>query len=221
MRTAHKTCKVGEWTETAGDAATDTKCTLCSTGRFRAKKPTENKAEIEVAVCIVHRICKAGEWTKAAGTAVTDTICMACKRGTFREKEPTSTVAEQEALVCKPHTTCATNEQIKIVGTSTSDTVCSARIKWKHAVPGDQCDTSAGEVPLRKSSLMTSSLNRCKKACENAAGCQSVTYYNNGWCAHFSTKCTRTKRNTKTVVVVQVASSGTTAQHCTRVYKFT
>ena len=213
MRTAHKKCVAGEWIEAAGDATTDTKCTACSTGRFRSKAPTENKAELGIAVCIIHKICKAGEWTKATGTVLADTVCVPCAAGSFREKGPTNTVAEQEARVCKPHTICASGERTKTAGTSTSDTECSARVKWKHARPGDQCDTSAGEVPLRKSSLMTSSLNQCKKSCEDTAGCQSITYFNNGWCAHFSTKCTSTRNNKKTVVAVQVARSGTTVQH--------
>ena len=87
-------------------------------------------------------------------------------------------------------------------------------VKWEHARPDDQCDTRAGEVPLRKSSAKVSSLSQCKKSGENTAGCQSVTYFNNGWCAHFSTPCSRTKKNKKTVVVVQsVGRPGTTMQH--------
>ena len=72
MCAAHKICRAGEWTEVAGDATTDTKCTTCSTGRFRATAPTDNQAESKVHVCSAHKVCKAGEWTKATGTATTD-----------------------------------------------------------------------------------------------------------------------------------------------------
>ena len=125
MHTAHKICNAGQWTEAAGDAYTDTKCTACSTGRFRAKAPSDGKAEHEFAVCIVHSICKAGEWTKATGTAVTDTTCVPCKAGSFREKAPTiSTFAEQEAHVCRPHKVCSAGQWTKAVGTRTMDTMC-------------------------------------------------------------------------------------------------
>ena len=88
-------CKAGEWTEVPGDAVTDTKCTPCTEGRFRALAPTDNtKAEKEDDVCIAHKICKAGEWTKAAGSVITDTTCVACKANTFREKGPTNTLPE-------------------------------------------------------------------------------------------------------------------------------
>ena len=180
MRTAHKICNVGEWTEAAGDVITDTKCTPCSTGRFRGKAPTDSKAENEVAVCIVHSICKAGEWTKASGNAFKDTTCVSCKAGTFRDKGPINTIPEQEANVCKPPTTTTTTAPAK-------------KCVWGQGSADVKCNQAAGEVRMRKSSVMTSSLEKCKKSCEDTAGCRSITYFKTNWCTHFSTPCTNTK----------------------------
>ena len=207
-------CKAGEWTEAAGDATTDAKCSACSPGRFRDKQATDSNAEREADVCIVHTICKAGEWTKATGTAVTDTTCTPCKAGTFREKAPTNTAAEQEAHVCKPHSICAAGERTEAVGTSTKDTECSTRVEWKDPDPGVQCDTSAGEMVLKKSSKKVPTIGKCKQSCEDAAGCQSITFFKNGWCSHFSTPCSNTKKNKKTIVALQSREgSGATIQY--------
>ncbi len=104
----HKLCDAGEGTEAPGDATTDTKCTACSVGRFRAEAPTDNlQPEVEDDVCVAHKICKAGEWTKTTGSAVSYTTCVACKADTFREKGPTDTVAAVETQVCKPHKICS------------------------------------------------------------------------------------------------------------------
>ena len=131
-------------------------------------------------MCIPHKICKAGEWTKAAGTSVTDTTCMPCKVGTFREKAPTNTDAEQQWRVCKP----------------------TQRRTWEASRHNTQCDTQAGEVKLlgRKSAT----LDKCKESCENSAGCRSITFFDKGWCVHFSTACvfTRTKSNAVSAVRV-------------------
>ena len=53
----HKTCEAGEWTKAAGNATTDTSCSKCSKGRFRAKAPTDNKAENETSVCRKRMSC--------------------------------------------------------------------------------------------------------------------------------------------------------------------
>ena len=61
-----------------------------------------------------------------------------------------------------------------------------------------ECDTSAGEVYMKKASPgKVSSLDACKKSCEAAVGCQSITFFRSGWCSLFSTPCTKTKRNNK------------------------
>ena len=71
---------------------------------------------------------------------------------------------------------------------------------WGQASPDVKCNQGAGEVPLKKSSVMASSLEQCKKSCEYAAGCRSVTYFKTKWCAHFSTPCTKTKKSGKAIV---------------------
>ena len=133
-------------------------------------------------MCIPHKICKAGEWTKAAGTSVTDTTCMPCKVGTFREKGPTNTDAEQEAQVCKS----------------------THRRTWEAFRRNVQCDTQAGEVKLPSSSRKVTTPDKCKESCENSARCQSITFFHNGWCAHFSTACIITRTNTNAVAAAQV-----------------
>merc|ERR1719460_1073835 len=62
-----KLCSVGQWTETAGSTIKDTKCTACSTGRFRVKPATDGKAEIQANVCKDYKLCSAGQWTETAG----------------------------------------------------------------------------------------------------------------------------------------------------------
>ena len=93
-------CKSGEWTKAAGDAKTDTLCSACSTGRFRAKAATDNAAEKENDVCVVRKTCKAGEWTSALGTPSTDTKCRSCAPGTARALAPTSNAVLESAAAC-------------------------------------------------------------------------------------------------------------------------
>ena len=71
---------------------------------------------------------------------------------------------------------------------------------WWEVGSKSACDTEAGEVNM-PSSWSAPSLERCKKSCEDTAGCQSITFYRNKvkWCRHFSTPCIKTKRNNKAV----------------------
>jgi len=86
---------------------------------------------------------------------------------------------------------------------------CSAG--WQKHVGGcsthTQCDKKDGEVMLKRSSRKVSTIDQCKESCENAAGCLSITFFQNGWCAHYSTPCTKTKRNRQTVVVQLLAKA--------------
>ena len=56
-----------------------------------------------------------------------------------------------------------------------------------------ECDIAQGETYLRQSSSKASNLAACRKSCEDEATCQSITYYHDGWCSHFSTRCENTK----------------------------
>ena len=80
---------------------------------------------------------------------------------------------------------------------------------WRAAgVHGAACDSTAGEVYM-KSSPGKVKLGRCKKACENTAGCQSITYFKTGWCSHYSTPCTKTTRVNKAIALRFTADSDT------------
>merc|ERR1712187_554352 len=82
---------------------------------------------------------------------------------------------------------------------------------WWEIGSSAACDTKAGEVYLKNSPGKVSSLDRCKRSCEDATACQSITYFKSGWCSHFSTPCTSTKRNNKAVAHRLSAESSTTA----------
>ena len=84
--------------------------------------------------------------------------------------------------------------------TTTTTTTSNDKCTWEQGSTNAKCNQAAGEVALKKSSVMVSSLEQCKKSCEDAAGCRSITYFATGWCAHFSTPCTNTKKSGKAVV---------------------
>merc|ERR1712032_109029 len=71
--------------------------------------------------------------------------------------------------------------------------------EWKDVGAKVVCDVSAGEVYLQSSPGKVSALDECKKLCEDAASCQSITFFKSGWCSHFASECTKTKRNPKAV----------------------
>ena len=54
-----------------------------------------------------------------------------------------------------------------------------------------ECDQGRGEVRLPASSGNQPDLAACKKSCEDAPQCKSTTYFDSGWCNHFSTCCTK------------------------------
>jgi len=78
---------------------------------------------------------------------------------------------------------------------------------WGDPLVGVQCNARQREVILKRSSTRVSTIDKCKKSCEDAAGCQSVTYFKNGWCSHFSTPCTKIKKSKKTVAVQLIAEA--------------
>ena len=71
--------------------------------------------------------------------------------------------------------------------------------EWVKVGLKTQCDVANGEKRMVRPSGKSSSLKQCKKSCQNAAGCKSITFFNSGWCSHFSTLCTKTKWNDKAV----------------------
>jgi len=74
---------------------------------------------------------------------------------------------------------------------------------WRKTGSNVECDTNAGESYLKTSPGRGSTLEQCKKACEDSAACQSITYFRSGWCSHFSTPCSKTKRNKRAVAAYQ------------------
>merc|ERR1712032_611950 len=50
-------------------------------------------------------------------------------------------------------------------------------------------------------------LEQCKTSCEDAEGCQSITYFKTKWCSHYSTSCTNTKKNNKAVDVLRLSAT--------------
>ena len=72
---------------------------------------------------------------------------------------------------------------------STSTPNPSARSKWVQMGTKAACDTSAGEVYLTSSPGKLANLEKCKQSCQSNSGCKSITYFNSGWCSHFSTPC--------------------------------
>ena len=71
--------------------------------------------------------------------------------------------------------------------------------EWVDIGSNTACDKNAGEVYSATSPGKGLSVDQCQQACEETAGCQSITYFNSGWCSHFSTPCTNTKRVRKAV----------------------
>ena len=68
---------------------------------------------------------------------------------------------------------------------------------WEDAGNDAVCDVSAGEKYLSNSPGAGQTIETCRRTCEDSAECQSITFYNSGWCSHWSTLCAVTKRNDK------------------------
>ena len=83
---------------------------------------------------------------------------------------------------------------------------------WREVGSKRVCDVSAGETYLSKSPGKVSNLEECKKTCEDASGCQSITYFKSGWCSHFGTACTKTKKNNKAVTALRLSTATSTSK---------
>ena len=72
--------------------------------------------------------------------------------------------------------------------------ICTGKqLTWAGRSKNSECDIASGEKFLCASSKKVSDEEACKKSCEDAAACKSITFYSSGWCSHFSTECTKTK----------------------------
>ena len=81
---------------------------------------------------------------------------------------------------------------------------------WREIGPNTACDMNAGEVYLEHASAPVSSLEECKRLCENNVACRSITLFSNGWCGLFSTSCTSTKYSKKGFTMYLIAGSDKT-----------
>ena len=91
-----------------------------------------------------------------------------------------------------------------------SPTSTDVQRSWVEVGGNAECDTRSGEVYLKQSPGKVSSLEACQKSCQNAAGCQSITYFRSGWCSHYSTACTKVKRKPGAIAMRLTAAPKTT-----------
>merc|ERR1712037_594803 len=96
-------------------------------------------------------------------------------------------------------------------------TTTGAQRAWVEAGANTECDAGAGEVYRSQSPGKVSGIAACKKSCENDPGCKSITFFNSGWCSHYSTGCTKTKTTNKAIAMRLggVISSSTTKLQAT------
>ena len=76
----------------------------------------------------------------------------------------------------------------------------SARVNWLDVGTEVDCDQQAGERYLESSSGKVPDLERCKQSCRDNGQCQSITYFESGWCSHYSTPCSKTTPNHKALI---------------------
>ena len=70
---------------------------------------------------------------------------------------------------------------------------------WNLVGYGKECNFGAGEKYLRDSpGMQAGTLTQCLKSCkQSGSSCKSITLYGDGYCSHFSTRCTSTKKLSK------------------------
>merc|ERR1711907_388968 len=61
----------------------------------------------------------------------------------------------------------------------------AAKKQWVEVGVKLECDGYDGEVYLESSRGKVPTLAACKASCESAQGCQSISYFKSGWCAHW------------------------------------
>merc|ERR1719201_1272765 len=85
----------------------------------------------------------------------------------------------------------------------------TAQPTWVELGSDTACDAGAGEVYRRQSPGKVSDIATCKQSCEDDQECKSITFFRYGWCSHFSTECTNTKRTSKAVSMVRLGTQQT------------
>ena len=89
---------------------------------------------------------------------------------------------------------------------------------WRVVGSGVACDKFAGEVYLESSRGKIPSLEACKELCEVVADCRSITYFQSGWCSHFSTPCVHTRRMALAISLQWHADAGSVESAQSYVY---
>ena len=72
---------------------------------------------------------------------------------------------------------------------------------WETVGQNVQCDIGAGEVYRASQSGKRSNVEECKKSCQNDAACNSITFFDDNWCSHFSSQCTKAKWISKAITL--------------------
>merc|ERR1719198_2763947 len=80
----------------------------------------------------------------------------------------------------------------------------SGKAKWIEIGAKLECDGYNGEVYLESSRGKVPTLAECKESCESTNECKSISYFNSGWCSHWSTTCKKTKFNNKVVASLEM-----------------
>ena len=79
--------------------------------------------------------------------------------------------------------------------------------QWVEVGANLECDGNSREVYLESSRGKVPTLAACKASCENAKGCESISYFKSGWCSHWDSPCKNTKYSKKVVVSLQFTSA--------------
>ena len=79
---------------------------------------------------------------------------------------------------------------------------------WVTHSPNTECNAGDGEVYRTQSPGLLANIAECKKSCEDVAACKSITFFESGWCSHFSTGCTKTKPASKAISMRLHSASG-------------
>merc|ERR1712230_105268 len=85
-----------------------------------------------------------------------------------------------------------------------------AKTTWAGRSKNSACDMASGEKYLGASSKEVTNEEACKKSCEDAAACKSITFYSSGWCSHFSTECKSTNADSN-AISIRLSRAATTA----------
>ena len=139
-------------------------------------------------------LCTETKWSKKAVShrwiAVSDTTG---KRARAR------IINKHNASLQSTYTRAHTKHIDVLVSATEATTALGVAHIWIELGFNIECDTSAGEAYMKSSSGRGSNLKQCKESCQTTAGCKSITYFERGWCGHFSTLCTETKWSKKAV----------------------